>query len=134
MDVHLAAYGIDLSTASRVWFMSPVWQSARERQAIKRAHRLGQTRPVFVETLVMEGSVEEDLWRRRQELVKAKNDELVRAIEEDGKMRSVLSNARFIGSNTAFSHDEDSGMFSTTQKLLPPNIRYPKQLKRKYAM
>ncbi|KAJ2397077.1 hypothetical protein GGI05_000822 [Coemansia sp. RSA 2603] len=66
MDIHLAAYGIDLSAASRVWFTSPIWQSARERQAIKRAHRLGQTRPVFVETLLTKGSLEEELWRRRQ--------------------------------------------------------------------
>ncbi|KAJ1844491.1 hypothetical protein LPJ70_002922, partial [Coemansia sp. RSA 2708] len=61
MDVNLAAYGIDLSAASRVWFMSPIWQAARERQAIKRAHRLGQQRPVFVETLLTEGSIEEAL-------------------------------------------------------------------------
>ncbi|KAJ1814420.1 hypothetical protein LPJ75_002778, partial [Coemansia sp. RSA 2598] len=70
MDIQLAAYGIDLSAASRVWFVSPTWQTARERQAIKRAHRLGQTRPVFVETLLTKGTIEEALWRRRQELSK----------------------------------------------------------------
>ncbi|KAJ1953039.1 hypothetical protein EC988_003221, partial [Linderina pennispora] len=134
MDVQLAAYGIDLSAASRVWFMSPVWQSARERQAIKRAHRLGQTRPVFVETLVMEGSVEEDLWRRRQELATGANDEIIRDIEEDSKMRSVLSNARFVGTSTSNMHGNGHGMLINAQKLLPRNIKYPKLLMRKYAM
>jgi SNF2 family DNA or RNA helicase len=72
MAVQKAAYGIDLSSASRVYFCSPVWQTAMEQQAIKRAHRIGQTKPVFVETLVIRHSIEDALLKRRR-LVTGKN-------------------------------------------------------------
>lgn len=68
MDTDLAAYGIDLSSASRVYFVSPVWKTSTLRQAIKRAHRIGQIRPVFVETLVIRNSFEEKILRRRHEI------------------------------------------------------------------
>lgn len=64
MDVQHAAFGIDLSSATRVYFVSPVWQTATMRQAVKRAHRIGQTRPVYVETLVIRDSFEEAILRR----------------------------------------------------------------------
>jgi len=58
MNIDIAAYGINLPTASRVYFVSPVWEAAKRQQAIKRAHRIGQTRPVYVETLVVRDSFE----------------------------------------------------------------------------
>ncbi|KAJ2453404.1 hypothetical protein EV183_002261 [Coemansia sp. RSA 2336] len=125
MEVRLAAYGIDLSAASRVWFLSPIWQAARERQAIKRAHRLGQQRPVFVETLLTRGSIEEALWVRRQEIANSDNHIFTKDIEEDGKMRTMLSNARFI------SHG-DSGILQSEFRIMPPNMRYPVLLRQKY--
>ncbi|KAJ2329930.1 hypothetical protein GGI00_003830 [Coemansia sp. RSA 2681] len=127
MDVLLAAYGIDLSAASRVWFVSPIWQSARERQAIKRAHRLGQQRPVFVETLITDESIEEALWRRRQEISDSDSEPMSKDVEEDGKMRSVLSNASFI-------HHSSIGLLASKVPLLPPGIRYPQLLRRKYEL
>ncbi|KAJ2064144.1 hypothetical protein GGI17_001189 [Coemansia sp. S146] len=127
MDVVLAAYGIDLSAASRVWFISPIWQAARERQAIKRAHRLGQQHPVFVETLITGESIEEALWRRRQEISDSDSELISKDIEEDGKMRSVLSNASFIQRSSI-------GLFASGVSLLPPGIRYPQLLRRKYEL
>ncbi|KAG0244428.1 hypothetical protein BGW41_007720 [Actinomortierella wolfii] len=62
-----AAYGIDLSAASRIYFVSPPFHTALERQAIKRAHRIGQRRPVFVETLIIQDSFEEAVLERRRE-------------------------------------------------------------------
>ncbi|KAF9174397.1 hypothetical protein BGX20_011429 [Mortierella sp. AD010] len=68
MDIKHGAHGIDLSSASRVYFVSPVWQTSTMRQAVKRAHRIGQTRPVFVETLVIKDSLEEAIMNRRKEI------------------------------------------------------------------
>ncbi|KAJ2910182.1 hypothetical protein GGI21_001128 [Coemansia aciculifera] len=127
MDVLLAAYGIDLSAASRVWFVSPIWQAARERQAIKRAHRLGQQRPVFVETLITGESIEEALWRRRQEISDNDSEPMSKDVEEDGKMRSVLSNASFIQRSSI-------GMLASRVPLLPPGICYPQMLRRKFEL
>ncbi|KAF9915808.1 hypothetical protein BX616_005306, partial [Lobosporangium transversale] len=68
MNTKDAAFGIDLSSASRVYFVSPVWQTATMRQAVKRAHRIGQIRPVYVETLMIKGSFEEAILNRRKEI------------------------------------------------------------------
>ncbi|KAJ1549576.1 hypothetical protein HK405_009341 [Cladochytrium tenue] len=71
MDVSRAAFGIDLSSASRVYFLRPVADPAVYRQAIKRAHRLGcaphitpnsgDTPGVHVEILAFRGTTEERL-------------------------------------------------------------------------
>ena len=53
MNIQEAAHGLHIASASRVFFVNPVWQPNVEAQAIKRAHRIGQTRPVYVETLVL---------------------------------------------------------------------------------
>ena len=53
MNIQEAAHGLHIASASRIFFVNPVWQPNVEAQAIKRAHRIGQTRPVYVETLVL---------------------------------------------------------------------------------
>lgn len=68
MDVSQAAFGLDMSSASRVYFVNPVFNPQVEAQAVKRAHRIGQTKSVFVETLVLKGSIEEVMMRRRAEM------------------------------------------------------------------
>lgn len=59
MDVRNAAFGLNLSSASRIYFVNPVCRPNIEAQAIKRAHRIGQTRKVYVETLVLKGTIED---------------------------------------------------------------------------
>ena len=49
----------------------PWWNPAAQAQATDRAHRIGQTRPVFVYNLIVAGSVEERmlaLQRRKRQL------------------------------------------------------------------
>lgn len=53
--------GLNLTAADTVILVDPWWNPAVEEQAIARAHRLGQTRQVFVYKLVIEGSIEERL-------------------------------------------------------------------------
>ncbi|KAI7818097.1 hypothetical protein BC939DRAFT_307032 [Gamsiella multidivaricata] len=122
MDTKHAAFGIDLSSASRVYFLSPVWQTATMRQAIKRAHRIGQMRPVYVETLVIRDSFEEAILTRRNEIDKEESSgtaevnptETVeesknkkkkssrsnltgkKGMEDDGKMREFISHIGFM--------------------------------------
>lgn len=66
MDLRLAAHGLTIISATRVYFVSPVWQRSVEAQAIKRAHRIGQAQEVFVETLVLQGTLEEEIYKRRE--------------------------------------------------------------------
>lgn len=51
--------GLNLTTADTVIHYDPWWNPSVENQATDRAHRIGQTKPVFVYKLIAEGTVEE---------------------------------------------------------------------------
>lgn len=53
--------GLNLTAADTVIHYDPWWNPAVERQATDRAHRIGQTKAVFVFKLVAEGTVEEKI-------------------------------------------------------------------------
>lgn len=66
--------GLNLTAADYVFILDPWWNPAVEAQAIDRAHRIGQTRPVFAYRLIAKGTVEEkilDLHRRKKRLAEA---------------------------------------------------------------
>lgn len=66
--------GLNLTTADTVVLYDPWWNPAAEDQAIDRAHRIGQDKPVFVYRLVAQGTVEErmlDLQARKRALADA---------------------------------------------------------------
>lgn len=71
MDLKQASTGLHVASASRVYIVTPIWRREVEAQAIKRAHRIGQTREVRVETLVLKGTIEERFWRRRMGVTEA---------------------------------------------------------------
>ncbi len=53
--------GLNLTAADTVIHYDPWWNPAVERQATDRAHRIGQTKPVFVYKLICAGTVEEKI-------------------------------------------------------------------------
>ena len=53
--------GLNLTAADTVIHYDPWWNPAVENQATDRAHRLGQTKAVFVYKLVVAGSIEEKI-------------------------------------------------------------------------
>lgn len=53
--------GLNLTEADTVIHFDPWWNPAAEAQATDRAHRIGQSRPVFVYKLVTEGTVEQKI-------------------------------------------------------------------------
>jgi SNF2 family DNA or RNA helicase len=58
--------GLNLVSADTVIHYDPWWNPAAQAQATDRAHRIGQTRPVFVYNLYAAGSVEERVMRLQQ--------------------------------------------------------------------
>lgn len=48
IQINTGGQGINLQAANRIFIMSPNWNPAIEYQAIGRAHRTGQSKPVFV--------------------------------------------------------------------------------------
>ena len=66
--------GLNLTAADTVILYDPWWNPAVERQAMDRAHRIGQDKPVFVHRLIVEGSVEsaiQEMQVRKQALADA---------------------------------------------------------------
>jgi SNF2 family DNA or RNA helicase len=53
--------GLNLVNADYVFLLDPWWNPAVEQQAIDRAHRIGQSRPVTAYRLVTKGSIEEKI-------------------------------------------------------------------------
>ncbi|CAO3599681.1 unnamed protein product [Absidia cylindrospora] len=107
MAVQKAAYGIDLSSASRVYFCSPVWQTAMEQQAIKRAHRIGQTKPVFVETLVIRHSIEDALLKRRRVV----SDNPGVDFYADKRLQNILNHANIVPKPDHIHQSNDDGSY-----------------------
>ncbi len=66
--------GLNLTSADTVIHYDPWWNPAAQAQATDRAYRIGQTRPVFVYSLIVAGSVEERmlaLQQRKRNLAEA---------------------------------------------------------------
>ena len=76
--------GLNLTAADTVIHYDPWWNPATEAQATDRAHRIGQTQPVFVYKLICTGTVEEKI----QALQQRKGD-LARAVLEGGSRMSL---------------------------------------------
>jgi SNF2 family DNA or RNA helicase len=68
---------LNLTAADHVFLLDPWWNPAVEDQAADRAHRIGQTRPVFVYRLVAEDTVEErilELQDKKREIARVALD------------------------------------------------------------
>ncbi|MEM7583984.1 MAG: DEAD/DEAH box helicase [Acidobacteriota bacterium] len=58
--------GLNLTAADYVFILDPWWNPAVEAQAVDRAHRIGQTRPVFAYRLIASDTVEEKILELQQ--------------------------------------------------------------------
>lgn len=70
--------GLNLVAASRVIILDPFWNPYIEMQAIDRAYRIGQLKPVEVHRILVKGTVEDrilELQERKRALVDAALDE-----------------------------------------------------------
>ena len=78
ISLKAGGFGLNLTEADYVYVCDPWWNPAAEAQAVDRAHRIGQTRPVTVYRLVSAGTIEEKvvaLQDRKRELFTAVMDE-----------------------------------------------------------
>ncbi|MCU0779101.1 MAG: DEAD/DEAH box helicase [Akkermansiaceae bacterium] len=85
--------GLNLTAADTVIHYDPWWNPAAENQATDRAHRIGQTKPVFVHKLVCRGTIEErilDLQKKKAALVEALLSEDTAKLRIDAETLSHL--------------------------------------------
>lgn len=80
-SLQAAGLGIDLTSASVVILYDRWWNAAREKQAIDRVHRIGQTRGVQVFKMVCKDSFEE----RIDEMIRLKGQLMEDVVGVDGE-------------------------------------------------
>ncbi len=66
ISLRAGGFGLNLTEADYCFVLDPWWNPAAEQQAVDRAHRIGQTRPVMVYRLVAKDTIEEKVMALKQ--------------------------------------------------------------------
>lgn len=97
-SIKAAGQGLNLTAASRVFIMEPMWNPAAEQQAVDRIYRLGQSREVLIKRYQMEDSIEGkivEIQRKKQKLadvsMERNHERLGRKEVREENMRELLS-------------------------------------------
>ncbi|KAI4632171.1 uncharacterized protein J4E87_001642 [Alternaria ethzedia] len=95
IDVACGALGLNLNAASIVLIVNPINRPNIEAQAIKRAHRIGQTKEVLVETLVLENTIEHAIFNRAKKMSRVDHQE-AKELEDDAGIIEIIQNAQIL--------------------------------------
>ncbi|KXJ91733.1 SNF2 family N-terminal domain-domain-containing protein [Microdochium bolleyi] len=96
MDISQAAFGLDMRSASRIYFVSPVLNPQVQAQAVGRARRISQQRPVTVETLVLKDSIEEVIVDRGKKMTQAEHRRVMSSVTEDRLINEWIRNVKIL--------------------------------------
>ena len=118
MDIRQASHGLHIAAASRVYIVNPIWQPNVEAQAIKRAHRIGQTKPVYVETLVLRGTLEDRMLKRRREMSNAELRRAEKSLLDDRTMNQIIKEQGFL----AFTDVEEEAQGQVARLKVPQRL------------
>lgn len=75
-SLEVVSAGLTLTRADTVHFLERSWRPSRNEQALRRIHRIGQTRPVTAYHYVTEGTVDD----RLTDLLATKTDQEIKAL------------------------------------------------------
>ena len=95
IDVASGSLGLNLNAASVVLIVNPINRPGIEAQAIKRSHRIGQTKEVIVETLVLENTIEHAIFNRAKKMSRADHQE-AKELEDDAGIIDIIQNAQIL--------------------------------------
>ncbi|NUR79632.1 MAG: DEAD/DEAH box helicase [Dermatophilaceae bacterium] len=87
ISLKAGGFGLTLTEADYVYVLDPWWNPAAEAQAIDRAHRIGQNRPVTVYRLVSAATIEEKVVA----LQERKRDLFQRVVDEGGSLSGAIT-------------------------------------------
>ena len=88
--------GLNLTAAEYVFILDPWWNPAAEAQAVDRAHRIGQTRPVFAYRIIARDTVEEKVLelqqskRRLADAILTEDNSVIRGLKRED-LEALLS-------------------------------------------
>ncbi len=66
ISLKAGGHGLNLTAADYVFILDPWWNPAVEAQAVDRAHRIGQSRPVMAYRIICRNTVEEKILQLQQ--------------------------------------------------------------------
>lgn len=66
ISIKAGGVGLNLTAADHVFIVDPWWNPFVEKQAIARAHRIGQDKKVFVQRFITQNSIEEKIARLQE--------------------------------------------------------------------
>lgn len=87
ISIRAGGFGINLIAASYVYICDPWWNPAVESQAVDRAHRIGQTKPVNVCRLIAADTIDSKV----VDLQTMKRDLADTIVDNDGAFASALT-------------------------------------------
>ena len=100
ISLKAGGFGLTLTEADYVFLLDPWWNPQAEAQAVDRAHRIGQDKPVMVYRLVAAGTIEEKVMELKArkaalftEVVEGGADEAL-AAEAGGRARLTVRDIR----------------------------------------
>ena len=120
LSTRAGGLGINLATADTVVLYDSDWNPQMDLQAVDRAHRIGQTKPVMIYRFMTEGTVEEKIIERAQ-----KKLYLDAAVIQQGRLaeqskslskEEMLSMIRF-GADAVFKAKDDGDMDYTDEDI-----------------
>ncbi|RWW38072.1 hypothetical protein BHE74_00056726 [Ensete ventricosum] len=94
MSLKAASLGLNLVVACHVLLLDLWWNPTTEDQAIDRAHRIGQTRPVTVSRLMVRDTVEDRILVLQYTCLQEKKREMVASAfgkDESGTCQTRLT-------------------------------------------
>ncbi len=93
-NIHAAGTAITLTASNQVLFVEQDWVPGNNAQALKRCHRIGQTKPVFVRIAGLAGSFDEQV----AAILSRKARELFELFDKNNSTQSIDPNM-FLNSN-----------------------------------
>ncbi|KAL7773702.1 hypothetical protein CFE70_003669 [Pyrenophora teres f. teres 0-1] len=124
IDVACGALGLNLNAASVVLIVNPINRPGLEAQAIKRSHRIGQTKEVIVETLVLENTIEHAIFNRAKKMSRADHQE-AKELEDDVGIIEIIQNAQILAVDDEEAEGQDSfALLKTPQQIFGRSNRH----------
>ncbi|KAL8766510.1 MAG: hypothetical protein Q9209_006726 [Squamulea sp. 1 TL-2023] len=109
--------GLNLVAASQVIIMDPFWNPYVEEQAIDRAHRIGQQKPVQVHRILVPGTVEDRilaLQEKKRAMIESALDE--NASKQVGRLGTQELSYLFVSLGPTFLHSFTNNVRVFTRK------------------